>query len=106
MLKDVALELWIGPAVPVKASREVIKAVQSVTVINSATGPDAFQISFEVSNQSPLNVLFLLSGGAALPLVRTVVAVRVNGALDVLIDGVVTHQQVRQSRTAGKSILT
>lgn len=106
MLKDVNLELWIGPAVPLKASREVIESVQQVTVINSATGPDAFQISFEVSNQSPLHTIFLIAGGAALPLVRTVIAVRVNGTRDVLIDGVVTHQEVKESRTPGKAILT
>lgn len=106
MIKDANLELWIGPAVPLKASREVIEAVQSVTVINSANGPDAFQISFELSNQSPLHTIFLIAGGAALPLVRTVIAVRVNGKRDILIDGVVTHQQVRESKTPGKSILT
>lgn len=106
MIKDVNLELWVGPAVPVKVSREVIEAVQSVTVINSANGPDAFQISFELSNQSPLHTIFLIAGGAALPMVRTVIAVRVNGKRDVLIDGVVTHQQVKESKTPGKSILT
>ena len=106
MIHDATLELWIGPAIPIPASREVIRAVQSVTVINSAAGPDAFQISFEISNQSPLHALFLLAGGAALPLVRTVIAVRVNGRRDVLIDGVVTQQQVKESTTPGKSILT
>lgn len=106
MIKDVNLELWVGPAVPVKVSREVIEAVQSVTVINSASGPDAFQISFELSNQSPLHTIFLVAGGAALPMVRTVIAVRVNGKRDILIDGVVTHQQVKESKTPGKSILT
>lgn len=106
MLNDANLELWIGPAVPVKATRDVIEAVQSVTVINSASGPDAFQISFEISNKSALHTIFLVAGGAALPLVRTVIAVRVNGIRDILIDGVVTHQQVQESRTPGKSVLT
>lgn len=106
MLNAVTLELWIGPGIPLQASREVIEAVQQVTVINSAEGPDAFNITFELSNQSPLNAIFLISGGAALPLVRTVIAVRVNGTRDVLIDGVVTHQQVRPSKTPGKSLLT
>ncbi len=106
MIATANLELWIGPAVPVKASRQVIEAVQSVTVINSANGPDAFQISFELSNQSPLHTLFLLAGGAALPLMRIVIAVRVNGKRDILIDGVVTHQQVKESKTPGKSILS
>ena len=106
MIRDAQLELWIGPAAPLKASRAVIEAVQSVTVINSASGPDAFQITFELSNQSPLNTIFLLAGGAALPLVRTVIAIRVNGRRDILIDGVVTHQEVREARTPGKSMLT
>ena len=54
MLNAVTLELWIGPGIPLQASREVIEAVQQVTVINSAEGPDAFNITFELSNQSPL----------------------------------------------------
>ena len=106
MIFTANLELWFGPAVPVKASREVMQAVQSVTVINSANGPDAFQISFEISNQSPLQTLFLLAGGAALPLLRMVIAVRVNGKRDILIDGVVTHQQIKESKTPGKSMLS
>lgn len=106
MLKGVTLQLYIGPVVPVKASRDIMEAVQAVTVINSAEGPDAFQISFEIANNSPLHTLFLVAGGGAIPVVRTVIAVTVNGVRDILIDGVITHHQVQESNTPGKSILS
>ena len=106
MLPEAKLELWIGPAVPVKATREVIEAVRTVTVTNSAEGPDAFQIGFELSNASPLNILFLVTGGAGIPLVRVVIAITIGGRRDILIDGVMTRHQVQEGRTPGTSLLT
>ena len=38
----------------------------------------------------PLHTLFVLAGGAAIPLVRVVIVVTASGTAEVLMDGVVT----------------
>lgn len=91
----VRLQLYVGPAVPVPAPREVLDALQEVTVESGSGGTQSgFELTFRVSNRSPLQTLFLLSGGASIPILRVVVAVTVGGRTDVLIDGVMTHHEI------------
>lgn len=91
----VRLQLFVGPAVPIPAPREVVEAVQDVTVEAGSGGTqDGFEITFRLSNRSPLHTLFLLTGGSAIPILRVVIAVTVGGQTTVLIDGVMTHHEV------------
>jgi hypothetical protein len=86
----------MGPGVPLPAPREVIDAVQEVKV-ESASGEtqSGFELTFKISNRSPLTTLFLLTGGSSLPIFRAVIGVTVGGATTVLMDGVVTHTELR-----------
>jgi hypothetical protein len=93
LLKGVNLSLMIGPAVPVAVSKDVLDALAGVQVTTSVDGPSAFQLTFNLRSRSPLQTLFMLSGGANIPLMRVIVAVSVNGSTDVLIDGVMTNHQ-------------
>src|SRR5690348_9793099 len=95
----------IGPAVPVPVSKDVIDALESVQVTTSTDGPSGFQLTFSFSNKSPLETLFLIAGGASLPLVRVIIAVSVNGSSDVLIDGVMTKHEIAPG-SGGTSLLT
>jgi hypothetical protein len=96
MPDQVRLQLLVGPAVPLPAPREVLDALQSVTVMSSSGGTQSgFELAFSVSNRSPLQTLFLLSGGAGIPILRVVVAVTVRGSTTVLIDGVMTHHELQ-----------
>lgn len=117
MVKGMQLTLMIGPAVPLPAPRVVIEALQSVRVQTStelppdedgarALGPSTFQLSFSLSKNSPLHSAFLVAGGATPPLVRVVIAVTVNGATRVLMDGVMTNHEVGGGGTAGNPTLT
>jgi hypothetical protein len=94
MFNGVHLTLQIGPAVPVPVPIEVIDAVESVKVISRATGVSGFELSFRIDARSPLQTLFLLGGGASIPLVRVVIAVTVSGRTTVLMDGVMTDHSV------------
>lgn len=95
MLDQVQLQLFIGPGVPIPASREVIDAVKSVTVESGAGGSQSgFELTFRLNNRSPLHTLFLLTGGSSIPIFRVVIAVTVQGSTAVLIDGVMTHHEV------------
>jgi len=99
------LSLMIGPAVPAPVPKDVLDALASVQVTTSTDGPSGFQLTFNISNKSPLETLFLLSGGATVPLIRVIITVSVNGSSDVLIDGVITNQQITPGNS-GSATLT
>jgi hypothetical protein len=95
MRSDVRLQLYIGPAVPIPVSQDVIESLQSVqvTVTAEKEKPSGFQLTFSLSNRSPLATLFMLSGGTPIPLVRVVIVAVVNGTPEILMDGVMTNHQ-------------
>ena len=107
MIKGVQLTLMVGPAVPVPVPRVVLHALQSVEVTVNDTGPSVFQLQFSIGKRSPLETLFLLSAGAVpLPILRVVVMVTVGGSPSVLIDGMVTQQQVLPGADAEHTTLS
>lgn len=101
MFSGVHLTLMIGPAEPVPVSQDVLEALDSVKVISRATGVSGFELNFKISVNSPLQTLFLVGGGASIPLVRVVIAVTVNGQTSVLIDGVMTDHTVSADAKEG-----
>src|SRR5688572_20916832 len=106
MLKGIHLTLMIGPAVPVPVPRMVLDALQSVKVTSRARDTSAFELTFSLSNRSPLHTLFLLAGGAGIPMVRVVIVVTVNGTTSVLMDGVMTQHQIAPGSDSAHSTLT
>lgn len=92
----VRLSLMIGPLVPVPVGRDVLEAVESVSVeVGSGDTQSGFEIVFKLSRRSPLHTLFLLTGGSTIPIVRVVVVATVRGQAEVLMDGVMTNHEVR-----------
>lgn len=106
MLKGVHLTLMIGPAVPIPVSQSVLDALTSVTVTTSDDGPSVFQLQFNLTTNSPLQTIFLLSGGAPIPLVRVVIVATVNGTPQVLIDGVMTNHEIGPGADPAHAALT
>ena len=106
MLKgNVQLSLMIGPVVPVPVPRDVVDALQSVTVRRASGEPSGFQLVFQLGADSPLNTLLLLLGQVG-PSIRVVITVIVNGTPGVLMDGVIVHHQVQPDVQTGRSTLT
>jgi hypothetical protein len=106
MSEPVRLQLFVGPAVPIPAPRAVVDALQQVKVESgSGETQSGFELTFTVSNRSPLHTLFLLTGGAGIPILRVVVAVTMRGTTSVLVDGVMTHHEL-QSGGGPTSTLT
>jgi hypothetical protein len=106
MAKGIQLTLMIGPAVPLPVSQEVLNSLTSLQVTTTSGQASGFQLTFALNSKSPLNTLFLLSGGSSIPLVRVVIAVTVNGVTDVLMDGVMTNHQLAPGAGDGQSTLT
>ena len=105
-VNGVNLTVMIGPAVPLPVSLEVLDALDSVKVISKAVGTSGFELVFKIDVRSPLQTLFLVAGGASLPLVRVVIAVTVSGQTSVLIDGVMTSHSVSPDAKDGITTLT
>ncbi len=105
MLKGIHLTLLIGPVVATPAPQVVLDALTSVQVTTSAGERSGFQLAFTLSKQSPLHTMFLLTGGSIPPILRVILIATVSGTPNVLIDGVVTHQQVTPADN-GRSTLT
>src|SRR2546425_2682327 len=103
MTNAIQMTLWIGPVVPIKAPKAVLDALESVKVTTKAVGTSGFELNFGIDVDSPLQTLFLIGGGAIPPLVRVVIAVTVNGTMDVLIDGVMTNHHVGTDVQNGKT---
>lgn len=105
MLKGVYLTLMVGPVVPIPVPKPVIEALTSVQVTTAAGRASGFQLSFTLNNRSPLHTLFLIAG-ANTPLLRVIIIATINGTPNVLMDGVMTNQQVTPGSKPGESTLT
>jgi hypothetical protein len=106
MLKGYYLTLMIGPVEAVPVPQSVLDALVSLSVTSGSAPRSGFELVFNLSNQSPLHTMFLLAGESLLPIVRVIIVMTINGTPEVLMDGVITNQQVSPSQEAGHSTLT
>jgi hypothetical protein len=102
---NIQVSLMIGPVVPLPVPREIVDALQTVSVRNAAGEPGGFQLVFQFSSRSPLNTLLLLLGQVG-PFIRVVVTVMIRGTPAVLIDGVIVDHQLTPDVETGRSTLT
>jgi hypothetical protein len=105
MLKGFYLTLLVGPVVPVPVPKPVLDALTGVQVTVAAGSASGFQLTFTLNNRSPLHTLFLIAGAQA-PLMRVIITLTINGTPNVLMDGVMTNQQVSPGSKPGESTLT
>jgi hypothetical protein len=106
LLKGINLTLMIGPGVPIPVSKDVLDALTGVEVTSNTEGPSVFSLQFKINKNSPLLTLFLLAGGAQIPLVRVVIYVTINATPQVLIDGVMTNHQMAPGSGSQNPTLT
>ena len=105
MLKGIHLTLLVGPVVPVPVPHSIIDALTSVEVTHNTGQSSGFQLTFTLSNHSPLQTIFLVAAGLT-PMLRVIIIVTINGIPQVLMDGVMTRNQVAPGNERGKSTLT
>lgn len=105
MLDFAHLTLLIGPAIPVPAPLPVMEALQRVEVTSSLerTG---FQLTFAMGKTSLLQLAMLPAGYFDPIITRIVVIVTFRGIPHVLLDGIITRQELSPSSEAGQSTLT
>ncbi|MEN3331903.1 MAG: hypothetical protein V7641_1268 [Blastocatellia bacterium] len=83
----------------------MLDALERVQV-NSDKDRSGFQLTFNVSKQSPLMTTLLPAGYFDPMITRVVLIVTLNGFPNVLMDGIVTQQQLAPSNEPGQTKLT
>ncbi len=94
MASPLYLTILTGPVTVSPVPKVLIDALVSVEVNVSATAKSGFQLRFTLANKSPLQLFFLLSMGAPIPLVRVILVANFGGLPQVIMDGIVKHTEV------------
>ncbi|MEL7044952.1 MAG: hypothetical protein AAGL66_08025, partial [Pseudomonadota bacterium] len=101
------LALMLGPAVPLPAPPGVMEALESIQVSTNDTGRSGFQITLRVGRGRTDVIDYGLQLGPLLqPFSRMVLIVSFGGLPEVLMDGVITNQQLSPGNEPGTSTLT
>ncbi len=99
------LSLRMGSTNPSPVPQQVIDALTDVSVSSTVGAQSGFQMKFTIGKNSMLSQILLPSGFFD-PRQRVVITVVVNGVSEVLMDGIITKQDVTPSSEPGKSTLT
>ena len=102
--RGLQLLLLVGRTVPRPVSYDVMSAFVSAEVSDSTTQANVFTLTFTLG-RSPVLDYPLLRDNVFAPLNRVVIAVQFNALTEVLIDGVVTEQQVASGSRPGEARL-
>jgi hypothetical protein len=107
-LLGVRLTLLIGPTVAVPAPPPLIEAVHEVEVTHREDGQSGFSITFSVgrAGSSALMDYALLANPLLRPFNRVIVMVTFNATPHVLMDGIISRQELAQGQEPGTSTVT
>ena len=102
------LTLLMGAQVPRPVSRELVEALQSVEVTQTDEGRSGFQIVFQVGrrDRNDLQDYRLISNPLFQVYNRVTLVVNVGASAEVLMDGIITNQQLSPNPEPGKSTFT
>lgn len=106
-LLGIHLTLWVGPTVPVPVPPPLLEALQSVEVKHSDEGRSGFQIVFQVGRGSTgmLDYPLLMSPQFS-AFARVILVVTFSALPQVLMDGIITNQQLNPGNEPGTSTFT
>lgn len=98
------LTLMMGGFSASPVPQAVVDALTEVQVNSSVGSQGGFQLKFTLGKNSTLAQMH--AAGSFDPRQRVIIAVTVNGATEVLMDGIITKQDLTPSGAAGKSTLS
>jgi hypothetical protein len=104
MLRGLQLNIMIGPVIAQPAPPVVAEALISAQVTVSAGQRSGFQLVFNAGKGAP--IMHLLASGYFDPPTRVILSATLNGAVSVLMDGVITRHDIAPSNEPGQSKLT
>lgn len=98
------LTLMMGGFNASPVSQPVIDSLTEVSVSSTVGSQSGFQLKFTLGKNSVVQQM--LNAGSFDPRQRVIIAVTVNGQTEVLMDGIITKQDLTPSSGAGKSTLS
>jgi hypothetical protein len=98
------LTLMMGSFKASPVPHEVIDALTEAQVSTTVGSQGGFQLKFGIGKQSKIQQM--LNSGYFDPRTRVILAVTVNGSTEVLMDGIITKQDIAPDSKVGKSVLT
>lgn len=106
-MPGIFLTLWTGPTVAVPAPLTLMDALEAVEVTHSDEGRSGFQLTFGMARSGPADLVDqpLLSLPLLKPFDRVVLLVTLGFVPRVLMDGIITHQEVSAGGSGGGSTL-
>ena len=106
-LLGTTLTFWVGPTVPVPPGPTVVEALEDVEVTTSDTERSGFRLTFRVGRSGSTPIDYdLLTGPLLQPCSRVLLMVTFNAMPRVLMDGIITNQQLNPGQQPGTSTLT
>jgi hypothetical protein len=107
-LLGIHLTFLIGPTIPVPAPPILTEALQSIEVTHTDEGRSGFQISFQTGRSGLESLLDypLLKYPLLKPFNRIALIVIFNATPRVLMDGIITHQQLSPGSSANSASIT
>lgn len=101
------LTFWVGPTVPVPPPPTVLEALHQVEVTTSDAGRSGFRLTFSVGRNASMPLDYdVLTGPLLRPFSRVLLMVTFNAVPQVLMDGIITNQQLSPGQEPGTSTLT
>ena len=91
--------------IPFPVPEPVLDALTEVQVTTATDTPGGFQLTFTIQNKSPLQQAFLVAATRT-PLMRVILIATMNLIPHVLMDGVITNQEISSGNQPGESSLT
>ena len=104
-LLGIRVLVWVGQTVPSPPPPGVLESLSSVRVINDSATGDGFQLSFKLTKQGGADYAVMQSGALDV-FNRIVIAVVMGVTPEVLIDGIITNQELSPSERPGQTTLT
>src|SRR5665213_1900074 len=98
------LALMMGGFNAKPVPQPLIESLTEVQITSTVGAQGGFQIKLTLGRNSPVQQLH--NSGFFDPRTRVIIAVTVNGQTEVLMDGIITKQDLTPSNVAGKSALT
>lgn len=108
MLLGIHLTLLIGPTVAIPAPPSIAEALQSAQVTLNDEGRSGFQLTFQIGRSGPTDLLDygLLMNPLLKSFNRVILIATFNVVPQVLIDGIITNQQMSPGSEPGTATLT
>ena len=102
------LTLMVGPTVAIPAPAPLMDALQRVEVTHSDDARSGFQLTFEAGRSGPADIVDypLLATQLLKPFNRVILVVAFDFVPRVLMDGIITHQQLAPGGQASSGTLT